>query len=161
MSSSALFVRLLLCDLRIVLWLFCIILVLFKCTVHWNFWNLNPVWRCSPWQQLSYVMEFKSNEITFNKMLNKVFGYLFFLILTFWLSIRSKPSEIQPNDRTFPQNICSISPELLSISNRLCCLWSSTRDNTLRKSTFPLMSIWRAKADKNTSFENIILHLEI
>ena len=73
-------------------------------------------------------------------MLNKVFGYLFFLILTFWLSIRSKPSEIQPNDRTIPQNICSISPELLSISNRLCCLWSSTRDNTLRKSTFPLMS---------------------
>ena len=86
------------------------------------------------------VQEFKSNEITFNKMLNKVFGYLFFLILTFWLSIRSKPSEIQPNDRTFPQNICSISPELLSISNRLCCLCSSTRDNTLRKSTFPLMS---------------------
>jgi hypothetical protein len=40
-------------------------------------------------------------------MLNKVFGYLFFLILTFWLSIRSKPSEIQLNDRTFPQNICS------------------------------------------------------
>jgi hypothetical protein len=49
---------------RIVLWLFCIILVLFKCTVHelfkliifdrWNFWNLNPVWRRSPWQQLSY-----------------------------------------------------------------------------------------------------------
>ena len=34
-------------------------------------------------------------------MLNKVFGYLFFLILTFWLSIRSKPLEIQPNDRTF------------------------------------------------------------
>ena len=88
-------------------------------------------------------------------MLNKVFGYLFFLILTFWLSIRSKPSEIQPNDRTIPQNICSISPELLSISNRLCCLWSSRRDNTLRKSTFPLMSNHRHGLQFNIANSNL------
>ena len=94
-------------------------------------------------------------------MLNKVFGYLFFLILTFWLSIRSKPSEIQPNDRTFPQNICSISPELVSISNRLCCLWSSTRDNTLRKSTFPLMSNHRYGLQFNIANSNLHLLLRI
>jgi hypothetical protein len=67
------------------------------------------------------------------------------------------PSEIQPNDRTFPQNICSISSELLLISNRLCCLWSSTRDNTLRKSTFPLMSNHRYGLQFNIA--NINLHL--
>ena len=87
-------------------------------------------------------------------MLNKVFEYLFFLILTFWLSIRSKPSEIQPNDRTIPQNICSISPELLSISNRLCCLWSSTRDNT-----FPLMSNHRHGLQFNIANSNLHLLL--
>jgi hypothetical protein len=125
----------------------------------WNFWNLNPVWRRSPWQQLSYAMEFKSNQIIFNKMLNKVLGYLFFLILAFWLSIRSKPSEIQPNDRTFPQNICSISPELVSTSNRLCCLWSSTCDNTLRKSTFPLMCNHRYGLQFNIANSNLHLLL--
>jgi hypothetical protein len=123
LSSFVVFVRILLCDLQVVLcstncfvfnccvfyvlWLFCIILLfcLYNYSTliifdRWNFWILNPVWRRSPWQQLSYTMEFKPNKITFNKMLNKVFGYLFFLILTFWLSIRSKPSEIHPNDRT-------------------------------------------------------------
>ena len=92
-------------------------------------------------------------------MLNKVFGYLFFLILTFWLSIRSKPSEIQLNDRTFPQNICRISSELLLISNRLCCLWSSMRDNTLRKSTFPLMSNHRYCLQLNIANSNLHLFL--
>jgi hypothetical protein len=102
-----------------------------------------------------------ATTILCNKMLNKVFGYLFFLILTFWLSIRSKPSEIQPNDRTFPQNICSISPELVSISNRLCCLWSSTRDNTLRKSTFPLVSNHRYGLQFNIANSNLHLLLYI
>ena len=92
-------------------------------------------------------------------MLNKVFGYLLLLIPTFWLSIRSKPSEIQPNDRTFPQNIRSISPELVSISNRLCCLWSSTRDNTLRKSTFPLMPNHRYGLQPNIANSNLHLLL--
>ena len=92
-------------------------------------------------------------------MLNKVFGYLFFLILTFWLSIRPKPFEIQPNERTIPQNICRISPELLSISNRLCCLWSSTRDNTLGKSTFPLMSNHRHGLQFNIANSNLHLLL--
>ena len=58
-------------------------------------------------------------------------------------------------------NICSISTELVSISNRLCCLWSSTRDNTLRKSTFPLMSNHRYGLQFNIANSNLHLLLYI
>jgi hypothetical protein len=53
------------------------------------------------------VQEFKSNEITFNKMLNKVFGYLFFLILTFWGRLYERWISY-PVDNSYPMDKSSI-----------------------------------------------------
>lgn len=78
-------------------------------------------------------MNLKTRQNTFNAAT----GWLFFLILTFWLSIRSKPEIIHLNTKTIPQNI-SISSQLSTLPDRLCFLWTSTRDNMLRKSTFAI-----------------------
>ena len=43
----------------------------------------------------------------------------------------------------------------------MCCLWSSTRDNTLRKSTFPLMSNHRYGLQHNIANSNFHLLLRI
>ena len=59
----------------------------------------------------------------------------FFLLLTiYWLAIRSKPELERFENR--PASI-SIASELVRIPDKLCFLWTSTRDNILRKSNFP------------------------
>ena len=68
--------------------------------------------------------------------------WIVFLAVFLWLSTRSKPHLIHLEYRTLPQNI-SISSELASLPNRLGCLWTSTRDNILRKSTWPSKSNYR------------------
>jgi hypothetical protein len=57
-----------------------------------------------------------------------------------WFAKRSKPKFVQYETVTTSVNIAS---ELLPISERLCLLWTSTRDNVLRKYNLPLKSTHR------------------
>lgn len=82
--------------------------------------------------------------------------WILFLVAFFWLSTRSKPQLINLEDKTLPWNV-SVASELASLPNRLGCLWTSTRDNILRKSTWPLKSNYRYGLQFNT--KNNTLHL--
>ena len=63
-------------------------------------------------------------------------GWFFLLTITLclWLSIRLRPELVHLNTKTAPQNIC-ISSQLTNLPDRLCFLWTSTRDNKMRRST--------------------------
>ena len=58
-------------------------------------------------------------------------GWFFLLIITLWLSIRLRPELVHLNTKAAPQNIC-ISSQLTNLPDRLCFLWTSTRDNKMR-----------------------------
>jgi hypothetical protein len=59
-----------------------------------------------------------------------------------WLANKSKPKFVQYETVTTSVNF-SIASDLLPISERLCLLWTSTRDNVLRKDNLPLKSTYR------------------
>ena len=58
------------------------------------------------------------------------------LVVSLWLSTRSKPVFISINERLEADDF-SVSPELTSILERFCNLWISTRDKIRRKPSFP------------------------
>ena len=58
------------------------------------------------------------------------------LVVSLWLSTRSKPVFISINERLAADDF-SVSPELTSILERFCNLWISTRDKIRRKPSFP------------------------
>ena len=78
----------------------------------------------------------KMNSKTYQKLLNVAAGVLFFL-LTLWLSMRSKPEISYLNTKSAPENVL-ISSELTTLPDKLCFLWTSTRDNMLRRSTMDI-----------------------
>jgi hypothetical protein len=78
----------------------------------------------------------KMNFKTYQKSLNVAAGVLFFL-LTLWLSMRSKPEISYLNTKSAPENVL-ISSELTTLPDKLCFLWTSTRDNMLRRSTMDI-----------------------
>ena len=72
------------------------------------------------------------------------FGIVWILILSaiVLLSEKSKPGSVYYDEKTTFSNI-SISSEFASISDRLCLLWTSTRDRVIRKYNFPLKNYHR------------------
>ena len=78
----------------------------------------------------------------------RLFYFAVFLTLVLWLSTRSKPTFICLYTIT-PDRI-QISAELTSIPIRLSYIWSSTRDNILRKLKF-LPNMYTAMACSWTS----------
>ena len=80
--------------------------------------KFKSVWRRSPWQQLSYVMEFKLRELTFNKMHNKFLApILLLLIVALWLSTGCKHTFNYRENKKNSQNVI-ISSELTTIRCR-------------------------------------------
>jgi hypothetical protein len=62
--------------------------------------------------------------------------WMFMLSIIFWLSKKSKPKLVHFEDYSTSTNISTAS-ELGRIPDGLCSLWTSTRDNILRKSNYP------------------------
>ncbi len=77
------------------------------------------------------------------------------IVVFFWLSTRSKPNL---NTIIFTQKL-TIAPELVSIPNKLGYLWTSTRDNIQRKSTFPSQLHYRYGLTFNIKNNHIHLFL--
>ncbi|CAB4033903.1 Hypothetical predicted protein [Paramuricea clavata] len=62
--------------------------------------------------------------------------WLLTLFLILWLARRSKPELERFKEKPTSKNIY-IASELTTIPDKLCLLWTSTRDNILRKSNYP------------------------
>ena len=65
---------------------------------------------------------------------NAFIGWIFLLIITFWISVQLRPEIVHLKTKTTPQNV-SISSQLTNLPDKLCFLWTSTRDNKSRRST--------------------------
>ena len=76
-----------------------------------------------------------SGKRSSNRRRNLIFSAICWVIcitIVFWLLSRSTPILVRIDVKKFPQNF-TISSELTSLSERLSCLWTSTRDKILRK----------------------------
>ena len=72
------------------------------------------------------------NYVLYKRTLNTFATCLITLVMFYWLSIRSRPVLLRPETKSTLWNIV-ITSELKSLSERLCCVWTSTRDVILRK----------------------------
>lgn len=79
---------------------------------------------------------------SFGSFLGMVVVWLLIFTVIAWLANRSKPKCTQYEEKKASVNV-SIASELSLISKRLCLLWSSTRDNVLRKYNLPLKTAHR------------------
>ena len=61
---------------------------------------------------------------------------LFFLVVVIWLYTRSKPHLVWLNEETHFNGVV-FSSEMTILPIKLCCIWTSTRDSALRKSSYP------------------------
>lgn len=76
------------------------------------------------------------NRKSLGRLLNMVVIWLFTIVVTIWLANRSKPEFVHFEEKTTVTRIF-IASELTTISNKLSLLWTSTRDNNLRKTSYP------------------------
>ncbi len=79
-------------------------------------------------------MSGKRNSNHHRNMIFAVICWLFCVTIVLWLLSRSTPTLVRIDVNKSSQNF-TISSELTSLSERLSCLWTSTRDKILRKHT--------------------------
>ena len=90
----------------------------------------------------TFVKMFFNERKASGSVFRMVVTWLLIFMVVSWLAKRSKPKFVQYEKVTTSVNF-SIASELLPISERLCLLWTSTRDNVLRKYNLPLKSTHR------------------
>ena len=78
-----------------------------------------------------------NNSKTYKSILKTSATWFITLVIFYWLSLRSRPVLLRPETKSTLMNTV-VSSELISLSERLCCVWTSTRDIILRKFNLPL-----------------------